>query len=119
MKKKKKTMNDIRAQLDEAERAWPEWLSKKRDRWADLRALVRGLVTTIRALDPKLAKERRRPEEKRKIIASAFTLKRYNDKPKPCPEKRCRGMVRPTWNCNVGKCDTCGERYAWGGMARG
>lgn len=47
-----------------------------------------------------------------------FTIKGFNDKPKPCPEAHCSGKVRPTWNANVGECDSCGGRYAWGGMAR-
>ncbi len=42
-----------------------------------------------------------------------FTLKGYNDRPKPCPRRRCRGKVEPTWNANVGRCNTCGEQFTW------
>lgn len=42
----------------------------------------------------------------------SFTLKGYNDIPKSCPE--CgNGMVRPTHNANVGKCDKCGREIGW------
>lgn len=53
---------------------------------------------------------------------SDFTVEGYNDKPKPCQEQRdtltvkgrkCTGTVRPTWNANMGKCDTCQARVPW------
>jgi len=43
-----------------------------------------------------------------------FTWEGYNDKPKPCPENSCKGVVHPTWNADVGKCDTCKEKFNWG-----
>lgn len=50
-------------------------------------------------------------------LTSDFTVEGYNDKPKPCPKKRkgrkCKGMVQPTWNANVGKCDKCQSIVAW------
>lgn len=42
-----------------------------------------------------------------------FTLAGYNDRPKPCPEALCEGMVRPTRNANLGTCDGCHKRFAW------
>lgn len=49
---------------------------------------------------------------------SDFTLKGYNDQPKPCQEKtvtgrQCAGTVRPTWNANMGRCDRCHARVPW------
>jgi len=44
---------------------------------------------------------------------SAFTLKGYNDKPKPCLKKGCTGEVCPTWNANVGVCNKCKSRVSW------
>lgn len=50
-------------------------------------------------------------------MGSDFTFEGYNDKPKPCQEKlkdrKCSGVVRPTWNANVGKCDRCGAHVPW------
>lgn len=48
---------------------------------------------------------------------SDFTFKGYNDKPKKCPHKRCKGVVRPTWNADMGKCDKCSRRVPWGALA--
>lgn len=42
-----------------------------------------------------------------------FTFKGYNDKPKRCLNKKCKGMVYPTRNANVGKCNTCGRTFPW------
>ena len=28
-------------------------------------------------------------------------------------QKECKGMVKPTWNANVGRCDVCGTRTGW------
>ena len=50
-----------------------------------------------------------------------FTFAGYNDKPKPCPMIdshigdiiQCPGIVRSTFNCNMGKCDVCGESVSW------
>jgi len=44
----------------------------------------------------------------------AFTWENFNDRPKPCPKKKCDGMVEPTWNANIGECNKCGEKVAWG-----
>ena len=41
---------DLENQLAEAENAWPKWVGDKRDRWAELRGMVRGLTTTLRSL---------------------------------------------------------------------
>ena len=49
---------------------------------------------------------------------SPFTMEGYNDRAKPCPKKKCKGMVQPTWNANVGKCDACGERFGWSDFSR-
>ena len=45
-------------------------------------------------------------------MPSDFEFEGFNDKPKPCPKCEA-GLVRPTWNCNVGKCDKCGESTGW------
>mgnify|MGYP001592562940 CR=1 FL=1 len=50
---------------------------------------------------------------KEKEELKAFTVLGYNNKAKPCPEKRCKGWVWPTVNANVGRCDTCHKRIAW------
>ena len=42
-----------------------------------------------------------------------FTIEGYNDKPKPCQKSGCNGTVKPTWNADVGKCDTCQARISW------
>ena len=47
------------------------------------------------------------------ISKGSFTVSGYNDEPKPCPKRKCKGQVRPTFNANVGKCDKCGETFAW------
>lgn len=44
----------------------------------------------------------------------AFTTPGFNDRPKPCKEKGCIGMVHPTRNANVGRCDLCGKEVSWG-----
>lgn len=50
-------------------------------------------------------------------MAGDFTVKGYNDRPKACQEqpagRKCSGMVRPTFNANMGRCDTCGARVPW------
>ncbi len=60
-------------------------------------------------------------KKKKKAIGSKqrsdFTFKGYNDKLKKCPYKRCKGMVRPTWNANVGKCDKCSRQVRWAVLA--
>ena len=43
-----------------------------------------------------------------------FTDKGYNDKPVLCINRWCKGKIHPTWNANIGKCDACGEKFAWG-----
>lgn len=43
-----------------------------------------------------------------------FTLEDYNDKPLLCPHHGCDGLVHPTWNANVGKCDKCNHLIPWG-----
>ncbi len=40
-------------------------------------------------------------------------VKGYNDRPKPCPIRRCQGMVMPTMNVNVGVCEKCKTRIPW------
>lgn len=45
---------------------------------------------------------------------SIFTLPGYNDAPQPCLEKRCEGLVEPTFNANVGQCNSCETTYNWG-----
>lgn len=52
-----------------------------------------------------------------------FTFAGFNYKPKPCPmhsvkqdqsgTEKCLGIVRPTFNCNIGKCDICNESISW------
>jgi len=42
-----------------------------------------------------------------------FTLRKYNDAVKPCIEEGCKGLVKPTFNTDVGKCDTCGQKFSW------
>lgn len=43
----------------------------------------------------------------------SFTMKGYNDKPKPCIYDGCEGTVYPTRNANIGKCDTCKKYVGW------
>lgn len=47
------------------------------------------------------------------LPAGEFTIRGYNDRPKPCSKKGCKGKVHPTFNANVGQCDRCKERVAW------
>jgi hypothetical protein len=51
-------------------------------------------------------------------IESDFTFADLNDRPKPCPEKQCSGLVLPTWNANVGSCYKCQTRVNWNSYAR-
>ena len=44
---------------------------------------------------------------------SEFTMENYNDRAKPCLKPECEGLVYPTWNCNVGQCNACEEKYSW------
>lgn len=52
-------------------------------------------------------------KKRSKVKHRDFTFAGYNDKPKPCLNKKCSGMVKPTWNANVGKCDTCDKSFSW------
>lgn len=45
---------------------------------------------------------------------TGFTIKGFNDKPKPCLEDNCNGMVMPTRNANKGRCSECHAMYNWG-----
>jgi len=54
------------------------------------------------------------PKKKKK---SDFEIPGYNDQPKHCPFGNCNGMVMPTYNCNVGKCDKCGKSIGWNEIA--
>ena len=47
------------------------------------------------------------------MSVGSFTVPGYNDKSKPCPKPRCKGIVKPTWNANVGACDICKSRVPW------
>lgn len=51
--------------------------------------------------------------EKDPLKQGKFTVKRYNDASKPCITEGCKGLIKPTFNANVGKCDTCGEQFSW------
>ena len=42
----------------------------------------------------------------------------YNDQPKPCLNKDCEGMVRPTYSPNVGRCGVCSEQFGWSQFQR-
>jgi len=48
-----------------------------------------------------------------------FTMKGYNDQPKPCLDPKCNGMVLPTYNANVGKCNECCQDFGWNGYMKG
>lgn len=47
------------------------------------------------------------------LAEESFTLENYNDRPKPCPGKKCAGVVYPTGNANVGKCHLCRKEVSW------
>lgn len=47
----------------------------------------------------------------------SLTIEGYNDKPKLCPECE-EGLVKPTWNMNVGQCDKCGANVNWGRLLK-
>jgi len=52
------------------------------------------------------------------LKADSFTVEDFNDRPKPCLEKECKGKVYPTRNVNVGKCNNCGRSFNWGEFPR-
>ena len=51
--------------------------------------------------------------QKYPLKPDTFTIKGYNDRPKPCLERGCKGQVEPTRNANIGKCNKCGKTFGW------
>jgi len=51
--------------------------------------------------------------EKDPLKQGRFDLKTYKDASKPCVKEGCDGVIKPTFNPNVGKCNACEREFPW------